>query len=205
MLESSFKLLLKNYTDQGSSIDAYWNEINSRYNERHRYYHTPSHLHHLLMELTAIKAQLKEWDALLFALYYHDIIYDPLRSDNEERSAILAKERMNHLLVADAVMELAVHCIRATRSHVISDVTDVNFFTDADLAVLGQAPEVYKSYCSNIRKEYKVYPDELYHPGRSKLLCGFLQRTRIFKTDYFYKKYEEQARINIAEEIAMIS
>ncbi|MCH5690927.1 hypothetical protein LWM68_45865 [Niabella sp. W65] len=51
MLEDSFKLLLKNYTHAGAAIGEYWKEINTRYSEPHRHYHTLSHLTNLRRSL----------------------------------------------------------------------------------------------------------------------------------------------------------
>lgn len=205
MLENSFRLLLRKYTDDSTIIDRFWNEINTCYAEPHRHYHTLSHLNHFLKELNGIITRLENWVASLFAIYYHDIIYDPLQSDNEEQSAILASERMRQINVPDSVITTAIGHIMATRSHEINEDPDVNYFTDADLSVLGQAPDIYKAYSDNIRKEYREYPDAIYCRGRKKVLSGFLQMTRIFKTDFFYEKYEERARINIKAEIALLN
>ncbi len=204
MLENSFRLLLKNYTGDSSLIDRYWNEINTCYAEPHRHYHTILHLNNFLKELAGIRTKLENREAVLFALYYHDSIYNPLRSDNEERSAIVARERMEEISVPGFIIRAAVSCIMATRSHEVNDSPDVNYFTDADLSVLGRAPDIYKAYSNNIRKEYWEYPDALYCRGRKKVLSDFLQMTRIFKTDFFYSKYEEQARINIKAEIDLL-
>ncbi len=204
MLENSFRLLLKNYTDDGTTIDRYWSEINTCYTEPHRHYHTLAHLNNFLVELTGIRTRLENWTAMLFALFYHDIIYNPLRSDNEERSAILAREGMEQMSIPGFIIRATADCIMATRSHEVSDNPDVNYFTDADLSVLGQARDIYKRYSNDIRKEYDVYPDVVYCPARKNVLLVFLQMTRIFKTDFFYNKYEEQARINIKAEIALM-
>lgn len=204
MLENSFRLLLRNYTDDGTTIDRYWREINTCYTEPHRHYHTILHLNNFLKELTSIRTKLENWDAMLFALYYHDMIYDPLRADNEERSAIIAGERMEQISVPGFIIRATAGCIMATRSHEVSDNPDINYFTDADLSVLGQAPDIYKRYSNDIRKEYDIYPDVVYYPARKNVLLVFLQMGCIFKTDFFYKKYEEQARVNIKAEIALI-
>ncbi|HTG56069.1 MAG TPA: hypothetical protein VL943_07375, partial [Niabella sp.] len=188
MLENSFRLLLRNYTDDGTTIDRYWIEINTCYTEPHRHYHTILHLNNFLKELTGIRTKLENWDAMLFALYYHDMIYDPLRADNEERSAIIAGERMEQISVPGFIIRAAVSCIMATRSHSVNDDPDINYFTDADLSVLGQAAVGYKAYSDGIRREYSIYPDLIYQRGRKNVLLGFLQMNRIFKTDFFYNK-----------------
>jgi predicted metal-dependent HD superfamily phosphohydrolase len=89
----------------------------------------------------------------------------------------------------------------ATKGHAISEDADTNYFTDADLAILGSNNDEYLQYVKSIRKEYKFYPDFVYNPGRKKVLEHFIQMPRIYKTDYFYNKYEEPARKNIIDEI----
>ncbi len=204
ILEDSFKGLMKNYVQYSSTIDRYWREIASCYSQARRHYHTLNHLNHLITELAEISTQLASTDAVLLAAYYHDIIYDPLRSDNEEQSAILARDRLEQAEVPDFIIEQTIVCIMATRSHVLTESSDANYFTDADLSVLGQAAAVYKKYSSHIRQEYEQYPDGVYWPARRKILSGFLQMPRIFKTGFFYKKYESQARNNITAEMAAI-
>ena len=58
---------------------------------------------------------------------------------------------------------------------------DINLFTDADLAILGAEPEIYKNYAAAIRQEYSVFPDPIYIPGRKKVLLHFLKMERLFK------------------------
>jgi predicted metal-dependent HD superfamily phosphohydrolase len=39
---------------------------------------------------------------------------------------------------------------------------------DADLSILGKDLDTYLAYTKMIRKEYSIYPDFLYKPGRKK-------------------------------------
>ena len=91
--------------------------------------------------------------------------------------------------------------VLATKKHAACDDTDTNYFTDADLSVLGQGWYVYSNYYRQVRKEYALYPDIIYIPGRKKVLQHFLQMERIFKTDHFFNKFELQARENIQKEL----
>jgi len=72
---------------------------------------------------------------------------------------------------------------------------------DIDLSILGYSPEKYSQYKKNIRKEYSWVPENDYVSGRKKVLESFLKKQKIFQTEYFYSKYEQNARINIQEEI----
>ena len=44
------------------------------------------------------------------------------------------------------------------------------------LAILGKKRSEYLEYAENIRKEYLIYPDHIYHQGRSQVLQRFLDR-----------------------------
>ncbi|MBX3252955.1 MAG: hypothetical protein KF862_02350 [Chitinophagaceae bacterium] len=205
MLKEAFIELLSNYTDNNDLVNTLWTEIGQNYSGRKRHYHTLQHLDSLLIQLTEVKREIINWETILFTLYYHDIIYNPLRSDNEEKSAELAEKRMSQTSVSFSTMQLCKEQILATKSHNTSANTDTNYFTDADLSVLGQDWETYSRYYNNVRKEYSMYPDFVYNPGRKKILNHFLSMGRIFKTAFFYNKFEKQARHNLQKEIELLS
>ncbi len=204
VLQETFKSLLTSYTDNNSLINELWAEIQQNYSSKKRHYHTLQHLDNLLAQLTEVKTEIHNWDSILFTLYYHDIVYNALKSDNEEKSAELAEKRMQQLLVHQETIDICKNQILATKSHVHSADSDTNFFTDADLSVLGQDWETYAVYYKNVRKEYAIYPDFLYNPGRKKVLNHFLSMERIFKTDYFYGKFEKVAKQNLLREIELL-
>lgn len=201
MLKQTFINLLKNYTDNESLINELWNEIELNYSSKKRYYHTLKHLEDLLIQMLNVKEHIHNWESVLFTLYYHDIIYNSKRSDNEELSAEFAEQRLNQLNVQSETNERCKQQILATKSHVISKDSDTNYFTDADLSILGRSWEEYSFYFKNVRKEYSIYPDFVYNPGRKKVLIHFLAMERIFKTDFFNEKFEKQARENLKREM----
>jgi predicted metal-dependent HD superfamily phosphohydrolase len=193
--------LLTNYTDNEHLTVELWTEIEKAYSTKKRHYHTLQHLDDLLSQLTEARGEIKDWEIILFTLYYHDIIYNSLKSDNEEKSAEWAEKRMSQIGVPNSTIERCKTQIFATKSHTKSADSDTNYFTDADLSVLGQPWETYKQYSSNVRKEYSLYPDFVYNPGRKKVLNHFLELDRIFKTDFYYRKFEAQARQNLIKEM----
>lgn len=204
MLKETFISLLSNYTANEAAIAALWSEIEKNYSASKRHYHTLCHLEEVLSRLQEAKEMIAHWDAILFALFYHDIVYNALRTDNEEKSAALAVKRMTECAVPAELIELCQRHILATKSHTTSADTDTNYFTDADLAILGQPWPVYQQYTHGVRKEYSIYPDFMYNPGRTKVLRHFLAMERIFKTDLFYSGYEKQARENLNTEIQLL-
>ena len=56
------------------------------------------------------------------------------------------------------------------------------------------------NYFKNVRKEYIFYPNFVYKNGRKKVIQHFLAMNPIFKTEYFYDKYEFQAKENLLKE-----
>jgi len=201
MLKETFTKLLTKYTDEDRLINILWTEIEKNYTGKKRHYHTLQHLCNLLSQLTIVKGEIKNWETTLFTLYYHDIIYNASKSDNEEKSAKLAEKRMKEISVSKEIIEHCKKQILATKSHHKSIDSDTNYFTDADLSVLGQSWEKYALYYKNVRKEYAIYPAIIYNPGRKKVLNHFLSMDRIFKTDFFYNKFETQAKQNLQREL----
>jgi predicted metal-dependent HD superfamily phosphohydrolase len=201
MLQLTFVQLLQKYTSNSQLIETLWNEIDNHYSEKGRHYHTLTHLQNLLDVLTEVQNQIEDWDAVLFALFYHDIIYKPTNNNNEEKSAVLAKERLLEISFPAKSIDKCESMILATKTHTFSTNSDTNYFTDADLSILGQNHNVYTEYTKQVRKEYSIYPDFLYNPGRKKVLEHFLQMDRIFKTEFFFLKFEKQARENLRLEL----
>jgi predicted metal-dependent HD superfamily phosphohydrolase len=195
----------KSYTTNSSLIEKLWIDIEKQYSGKKRYYHKPSHLENLYAQLSAVKTQVLDWDTLMFSLFYHDVVYNVLKHDNEEKSAALAGKRLVEINVPAAMVEKCQSQILATKAHTISAEKDTNLFIDADLSILGQPADVYKTYCAQVRKEYSVYPDVIYNPGRKKVLAHFLQMERIFKTTAFYEMFEQQTRLNIKAELERLS
>jgi predicted metal-dependent HD superfamily phosphohydrolase len=201
MLQQTFIDLLANYTSDKNGIQAYWLEIEKNYSKKNRHYHNMAHLNHLLQALWLVKDNIENWETILFTLYYHDIVYNALKSNNEAKSAELATKRMQAIAVPDEKIALCESQILATKSHQLSTNSDTNYFTDADLSILGASEDVYRNYYQNVRKEYSIYPDMIYKPGRKKVLQHFLTMDSIFKTPYFYEKFETQARKNLQMEL----
>ncbi len=205
MLKQVFEDLLKDFTPDVKLIDKLWKEIEKAYGERGRHYHNLLHLENLYQELNAVKPSVRHWDVMMLSLFYHDVVYNTLSQDNEEKSAALAQKRLQSLNVTVHKIELCHSQILATKGHTISPDTDTNLFTDADLSILGKDQAVYEKYAAQIRKEYSIYPSLIYNPGRKKVLNHFLTMDRIFKTEHFQARYESQARKNLATELQSLS
>lgn len=201
ILKDRFEALCLNFTEDKVLIEKFWNEIEKNYSGKSRHYHNLQHLENMFEEIDVVRNQIENFNNISFSIFYHDLIYDATSKLNEEKSADIAEERLRILGLNDENIQKIHQQILATKSHKHSVDEDVNFLLDADLSVLGKNSQVYLEYTKQIRKEYSIYPDFLYKPGRKKVLQHFLDLESIFKTDYFKNKYENQARKNIEVEL----
>lgn len=203
-LNHQFEQLCSSFTNDQQLINSFWKEIETKYSEKGRHYHNLFHLENMFQELEAVKANISDFTAISFSVFYHDIIYDATSKSNEEKSAVKAEKRLSELHVNNDKISIISEQILATKSHQKSDHADTNYLLDADLSVLGKDFKTYMEYTQNIRREYSIYPDFLYKPGRKKVLKHFLELESIFKTEYFKNKYEIQAKENIKAEILLL-
>jgi predicted metal-dependent HD superfamily phosphohydrolase len=178
----------------GASRDA-WQMIEARYTEPHRRYHTLEHVAACLDELDACPLA-NETDVEL-ALWFHDLVYDPKASDNEERSA-RALEQLGATHAIDVAK--AVHLVLLTKHGAsAAPVTpEEQTMIDVDLSILGADDATFDAYDRAIREEYAFVPDDLYREGRRKVLRHFLEAKSIFASDHYRERLEARARANLA-------
>jgi len=200
-LKENFMQLCLSFSEEQQLINGLWQEIEKKYSDKGRFYHNIHHLENIFLELEGVKDRISDFPALSLSVFYHDVIYDAASKRNEEKSAEFAAIRLQKLNVDTEIIDCVTAQIIATKSHLLSDDNDTNYLLDADLSILGKDAETYLVYIKNIRKEYSIYPDFLYRPGRKKVLMHFLELENIFKTGYFKDRYEISARENIQFEL----
>lgn len=202
--KDSFKQLVTSLSDLATA-ETFWQEIEKQYTAKGRHYHTLAHLQNMHESLLPFKESIASWDTLIFSIAYHDIVYTATAKDNEEKSAELALKRLQQLNFPQENINLCHEQIVATKHHEASANNDTNLLTDADLGILGASWPQYETYYKNVRKEYRIYPDFLYKPGRKKAISHFLEMENIFKTAAFRQEYEAAARANISREIEILT
>ena len=186
-----------------------WQDIAVRYSEHQRAYHTLQHIQQLFRQFEQIKHHLNEPDIIALAMYYHDVIYEPTRSDNELKSAEFAVEVLGRYLDDDQcqhiyalIMMTANHKINALADH--DRYSDAAYLLDMDLSILGASWSAYEKYAKAVRQEYLHVPMTDYCVGRTKVLKGLLAHPKLYLTDYYYVQLESQARNNIKREIELL-
>ncbi|QNR25473.1 HD domain-containing protein [Croceimicrobium hydrocarbonivorans] len=203
-LKNTWHQLVARYSSEEQLIEDLWLEIEKAHSSPKRHYHNLEHLQYMLKLALKFQQSIQDLDTLLFSIFYHDFVYQATKSDNEERSAEVATQRLQKLSLANSKIQNCQAQILATKSHENIGDKDCDFLLDFDLAILGDEPAVYESYCQKIRKEYSIYPNYLYRKGRKKVLEHFLAMEWIFKTAEFRDSHEKQARQNLKMELGRL-
>jgi len=200
-LRSRCHALTAKYSDDESARDASFRSIVQEYSGANRAYHNLSHVKALIALYDEFKTG-HGCDAVSFAIWYHDLIYDTRRQDNEENSAALACKTLGNLGVAADTIAEVEKMVKATKHHDAEHLSaDGKLFLDLDVSILGAPAALYREYSHAIRQEYHWVPLPVYRDGRSKILNDFLQRRRIFLTGQMNTKFENQARSNLQVEL----
>lgn len=182
----------------------------TRHREKHRRYHTITHVSWVVRhveELTADGLDDVDLGAAVAAAFYHDAVYEPRSpaSANERASARLARRDLVELGWTDDRADAVGTMIEGTATHLDPpDDTSAVLF-DADLSVLAADPAGYGDYVRNVRAEYGHVVDDVWREGRTAVLHGFLERETIFATEPGRSRWEEHARANIAAELASLA
>jgi predicted metal-dependent HD superfamily phosphohydrolase len=165
--------------------------------EPHRRYHGLDHLLDCLARLDESPAVGDGRDLTEAALWYHDLVYRPGASDNEARSAELARAALVEGGAPDATADEVARLVRLT-DHVAPPEDPVGeLVCDVDLSILGRPAGEFDEYERRIREEYQQVPDPLYRAGRARVLAKLLARDPLFRTDFFRRRYEDSARHNL--------
>jgi predicted metal-dependent HD superfamily phosphohydrolase len=193
----------------GPSPDPYAANLLDRWAEPRRRYHTTDHLLAVLDHIEVLEAhgeRAADPAAVRLAAWFHDAVYLPDRSENEERSARLAERALAELGVgADRTAEVA-RLVRLTVTHdPADDDTDGAVLCDADLAILASPPDAYAAYTAAVREEYAFVPADAFRAGRAAVLRQLLDLPRLFRTPYGEHEWSRPARRNMGDELAALT
>jgi len=204
LLEDRFFQLWDRCLSSGATSNAaeVWPRVADRYSESHRHYHGLNHLAHCLEQFDLAKELIDNPDAVEMAIVFHDVINDPGNKNNEKESAEYFEQVSNGKfdpqfiqLVVDMIL-VTTHCSAPSNG-------DQQFICDIDLASFGCPWECYLRDSLDIEAEFKGTKEE-FERGKVAFLQSLLKRPRIFLTDFFNQRYEDQSRENIGRMLEMV-
>lgn len=205
-LSDGWRALTGAYGAGVDAADCWLDALTRYYSAPERRYHNLHHVAEVLRLLGQFETDTVDDDALRFAAWFHDAVYDTRKDTNEEESAALAVRALGELSVPPPKIDLVRRLVLATKRHEAEDeMPGLGLFLDADLSILGADAETYLAYSEAIREEYAWVPDAAYREGRVRVLTNFLRRERLYYTAPLAERLEAQARRNLADEIRALS
>jgi predicted metal-dependent HD superfamily phosphohydrolase len=189
-------------------------DLIKRYREDHRKYHTLQHIKTCLNEFEIARFLAQQPDALMTALFFHDVIYEGNKNqpgnkfDDEGNSAEYARIILTkQLKINDNFANTVASLIVDTKHSSIHTNIDSKLMVDIDLAILGRSQRLFERYEKLIRQEYSWVSESDFTAERVKIISKFLppHRPTIYQTPFFQKRYEQQAINNLNRSISNLT
>jgi predicted metal-dependent HD superfamily phosphohydrolase len=150
------------------------NTLLAMWNESHRAYHTLNHLNDVIDQINENKSKFsgKEYEKLMLTALFHDCVYDPMKNDNEEKSADFFIECCQDKSNKD-VLEVK-QMILDTKTHEATTNLSESF-NQYDMSIVERDFDQLLEWENGIREEYKAYGEQ-YKEGRLKFLESLLDK-----------------------------
>ena len=191
-----------------STVAAQWfDEVLGAYRAEGRHYHGIRHVAWVVRHVETIAADhpVDDVSATVAAAFFHDVVYDPLRHDNEAESAAMAERALREIGWDGQACRHVADLVLATADHDVEGVDrDTAVLLAADLAVLAAEPSRYAEYATAVRREYAHVDDRAWRSGRAAVLRTLLDRRQLFAPDLGLEGWERRARANVTSELASL-
>ena len=181
-----------------------WAAVVAAWSEPHRRYHDLAHLAAVLGLVGALAGAAADPDAVRLAAWYHDIAYEPERTDNEQVSAARARVGLRGLVPDERVDEVERLVLLTAGHDPAPDDANGAVLCDADLAVLAGPPDAYAVYASAVREEYRHLSDDEFTAGRIAVLEHLLALPALYRTPEAAHQWAERATANLTAELALL-
>lgn len=197
LLAASWKRL----AGQSHEARAVGEELLGRWSEGHRRYHTISHLWDTLRAAEVLQEEARDIDAVRYAVWFHDAVYEGRPGQDEDESAALAERLLSLMGKGPEVTTEVVRLVGITKKH-RPERWDANgaVLSDADLSALAGSPEEYLAYATAVRAEYWRFTDKVFRAGRLQVLRSLLEAPHLFHTPFGRAHWEPRARSNMLAE-----
>lgn len=183
------------------SPDSTFVTLAAAYDDPQRSYHNLAHIEMCLDELDRAEYLAERPRDIEYAIWFHDVVYDTHRSDNEARSADLALSVIESATMKRITAAAVKDLIHATQHNSAPSTNDGRLIADIDLAILGQKTTVFDAYETAIRKEFAWIDEETFRAERSKVMRHFLEQPHVYHTAMYRGRFETAARSNLQRSI----
>jgi predicted metal-dependent HD superfamily phosphohydrolase len=181
-----------------------WAAVVAAWSEPHRRYHDLHHLAAVLALVDELADAATDPSAVRLAAWYHDVVYDPLRDDNEQVSADRARAGLRGLVDERRLAEVERLVLLTAGHDPAPEDADGAVLCDADLAVLASEPASYAAYASAVREEYGHLSDAEFTTGRIAVLERLLALPQLYRLPAVAAEWTPRARANLTAELTLL-
>jgi predicted metal-dependent HD superfamily phosphohydrolase len=186
--------------DSGQRFD----QLIAAYNEPQRVYHTQRHIEDCLELFGIVQEHLDDPDAVEFAIWYHDVVYEIGARDNEQLSANLFMQHSDGIFPQTLRQRVYEHIMATLHCERELGQNDTRYVVDIDLSSFGMPWDKFFEDSRKVRAEMNDVPDEEFYANQCTFQQALLNRGRFYQSDYFYRNHEQTARDNIADYFAQL-
>ena len=197
-IEREFRLDLHYYRKE---IDEFFDSIFREYSSN-RFYHTIDHVIYMLDNIDNFKLTSKKRLKLEIAIWFHDVIYDSKKTDNEEKSGKYANFFLKMIGVPKKHRKEVKQLILITSHKEIPKSKLERIICDLDLLEFSEKWHLENSF--KIRKEYSHLSDDDWNKGRKEFLEFMLLKKYIYNTSEYRDGLEVKTRTNLIEELNLL-
>jgi predicted metal-dependent HD superfamily phosphohydrolase len=204
-LRTRWKALMDRLRVPDSLMEGQYQFLEEHYSEAQRAYHTLSHVRRMLELMDTLRDYREfkgkvDWDALEWAIIFHDVVYNigAKSSENEKKSLKASRIAARLARLPHEFIQKTSEYIMATAQTSPPQSLGAKLMSDLDLSSFAVPSSYYFRYGQQVLDEDTHVIPEKEHLRK---LLGFMNlltgRPRIFFTNYFFDRYEDQARANI--------
>lgn len=166
---------------------------------RGRHYHNLRHIEYMLKHVEDFRGvSHPDRNLIKWAIWFHDMIYDATRNDNEERSANVMADFMRAIGMPAEHIETMRWLILVTKHTGTPQTYLEEIICDLDLREFASDRQVKNS--EEVRLEYSHITDEEFNRGRIQFIEQMLGKAYIYHTDLYRDTLEKLARHNLLKE-----
>jgi predicted metal-dependent HD superfamily phosphohydrolase len=181
-----------------------WASLVDAWSQPHRRYHDLAHLAAVLGVVAQLEATAPDPPAVRLAAWYHDVVYDPTRTDNEQVSAERARAGLRGLVPDERRAEVERLVLLTAGHDPAPDDVNGAVLCDADLSVLAAPPKAYAAYASAVREEYAHLSDDDFIRGRIAVLESLAALPALYRTPEAAEQWTATAAANLTAELTLL-
>jgi len=148
--------------------------LNDLWSEPSRTFHNKKHLTSILKEIEKqvnfTKIHVDDYEALIIAAFYHDAIYIPGNTNNEEKSILLFAEHVKKEKIPIVIYKKIINLIEITKYRIPPSTYLEKIFWYSDNNIFNKEFRYWKTWEKKISKEFSHIDKITYKKERIKFL-----------------------------------